>query len=60
MTVPSAWMKRRGKRSELMGKFSTARWVCAPYSASAGTCISPRESRSVRKAAGLVSVIVLM
>jgi len=27
---PSARMKRRGKRSVLMGKFSAARAVCAP------------------------------
>jgi hypothetical protein len=29
-TRPSARMKRRPKRQEEMGKFSTARWVCAP------------------------------
>src|SRR5688572_11287231 len=45
---PSAAMKERGKRSPLIGKFSTARWVCAPYSASAGTVISPSESFSTR------------
>ena len=27
---PRARMKRRGKRIPEMGKFSTARWVCAP------------------------------
>ena len=31
-----------------IGKFSTARWVCAPHSASAGTRTSPIESCSVR------------
>jgi hypothetical protein len=30
LMVPSAWMKRRGKRMPLMGKFSTARCVCGP------------------------------
>jgi hypothetical protein len=34
-----------------IGKLSTARWVEAPYSASAGTAISPIESRSIRVAA---------
>src|SRR5690606_8142329 len=43
-----AAMKPRGKRRSLIGKFSTARCVCAPHSASAGTCISPSESFSVR------------
>src|SRR5690606_34921272 len=37
----------RGNRRLLMGKFSTARCVCAPHSASAGTCISPSESFSI-------------
>src|SRR5258705_6571574 len=32
----------------LTGKLITARWVCAPNSASAGTRISPSESFSVR------------
>src|SRR6058998_1571350 len=31
-----------------MGKFSTARWVCGPYMALAGTFISPRLSFSIR------------
>ena len=31
-----------------IGKLRTARWVEAPYSASAGTSISPIESRSTR------------
>ena len=31
-----------------IGKFSTARWVCAPHSASAGTRTSPIESCSTR------------
>ena len=34
----------------LIGKFSTARAVLAPYNASAGTVISPMLSRSVRVA----------
>ena len=33
-----------------IGKLRTARWVEAPYSASAGTSISPIESRSTRVA----------
>jgi len=41
-------MKRRPKRIPLMGKFSIARWVCAPQYASFGTLSSPRKSRSVR------------
>ena len=31
-----------------IGKFATARAVCAPHSASAGTSTSPMESCSVR------------
>ena len=34
----------------LIGKFSTARCVCAPHSASAGTCSSPMLSCSMRNA----------
>jgi hypothetical protein len=30
LMAPIAWMNVRGKRSPLMGKFSTARAVCAP------------------------------
>ncbi len=41
-------MNRRLKVTSLIGKFSTARCVCAPQYASAGTCISPRLSCSVR------------
>jgi hypothetical protein len=40
-------MKVRGKRRSLMGKLSNARMVEAPYKASAGTSISPMESRSI-------------
>ncbi len=43
-------MNRRGNRSPEIGKLSTARWVEAPYKASAGTAISPIESRSMRVA----------
>src|SRR5579875_876475 len=35
------------RRPEI-GKFSTARWVCAPHSASRGTATSPIESCSIR------------
>ena len=52
---PSARTKARGKRSPLMGKFSTARAVCAPYKASAGTRISPMVSRSLRSGMPLFS-----
>ncbi|MNV70150.1 hypothetical protein D3C71_1630960 [compost metagenome] len=45
---PSARMKARGMRCPDTGKFSTARWVCAPHRASAGTCSSPMLSCSVR------------
>ena len=34
-----------------IGKFSTARWVCAPQRAWAGTRTSPIESCSIRKPA---------
>ena len=40
----------RGMRSVPMGKFSWLRSVCAPHRASAGTRISPIESRSTRQA----------
>jgi hypothetical protein len=42
-------MKPRGMARPLMGKFSTARWVCAPHKASAGTLSSPMLSCSTRK-----------
>src|SRR5471032_1792320 len=44
----SARMNCAGMRRWLMGKLFTARWVCAPYKASAGTCSSPMLSRSIR------------
>ena len=40
-------MNDRGKPRPLIGKFNTARMVDAPYRASAGTSISPIESRSI-------------
>ena len=40
--------KRRGKRWPEIGKLRTARWVEAPYRASAGTSSSPMESFSTR------------
>ena len=46
-----ARMNGRGNRWPEIGKLRTARWVEAPYSASAGTSISPIESRSIRVAA---------
>ena len=54
-TSPSACRNTRGKRSPLIGKFSTARCVDAPQSASAGTCISPSESRSMRVFSAVMS-----
>src|SRR5688500_16601827 len=45
---PSASMNRRGNRRPDTGKFSTARCVCAPQYASAGTRTSPMESFSTR------------
>ena len=51
-------MNGRGKRCPEIGKLRTARWVEAPYNASAGTAISPIESRSIR-VAGSSSVVIL-
>ena len=48
---PSARMNSRGIGRPEIGKFCTARWVCAPHSASAGTCSSPMLSRSMRNCA---------
>ena len=45
---PSAARKRRGNPIPLIGKFSIARCVEAPQSASAGTSTVPMESRSLR------------
>ena len=45
---PKAWTTAAGTGRLAMGKFSTARAVLAPYSASAGTVISPIESFSIR------------
>src|SRR5690606_8761119 len=53
LIAPSAAMNRREKRMPLMGKFSTARCVCAAYSASAGTFISPSESFSIRNSSDI-------
>src|SRR5436190_10564614 len=44
----------RSGGSSLMGKFSRARMVCTPYSASAATCFGPSGSFSVRKASAIV------
>src|SRR6478672_1897616 len=41
-------------RSSLIGKFSRARSVCTPYSASAATCFGPSGSFSVRNASAIV------
>src|SRR6185312_5649892 len=47
---PSARMNSRGRHRPDTGKLSMARWVWAPYSASAGTCSSPMLSCSMRNA----------
>ena len=44
----TAAMKRRGIGNPEIGKFCTARCVCAAYSAPAGTSSSPMLSRSMR------------
>ncbi len=48
---PSARMNWRGMVNPEIGKLSTARCVCAPHSAAAGTFNSPMLSRSMRKSA---------
>jgi hypothetical protein len=49
LTSPSARICARSSPRPEIGKFSTARWVWARHSASAGTCTSPIVSRSIRK-----------
>jgi hypothetical protein len=51
-------MKPRGIGWPETGKFSTARCVCAPQSASAGTCSSPMLSCSMRKPASAVAAFL--
>ena len=48
LTSASARTSDAGSRSPEIGKFSTARCVCAPHRASAGTRTSPIESCSTR------------
>ncbi len=48
-TRPRAWIRAGSIGVPLIGKFSTARCVCARHSASAGTRTSPMESCSMRK-----------
>jgi len=50
---PRIRMIRLGIRCPEMGKLRTARWVEAPHRASAGTSISPMESRSIRVGEGV-------
>src|SRR5690606_25430847 len=57
LIIPIAAMKSREKRRSLIGKFSTARCVCAPHSASAGTFISPSESFSILKLCSLIRIL---
>ncbi len=49
LTRPSARIWARSRPRPEIGKFSTARWVCARHSASAGTLTSPIVSCSIRK-----------
>src|SRR3954471_24371389 len=51
LTAARAWMCRDSSVVPEIGKFSTARWVCARQRAWAGTWTSPMESRSVRNSA---------
>ena len=48
LTSAIAWMWSGSSGVPLIGKFSTARWVCARHSASLGTSISPMLSCSTR------------
>ncbi len=54
LTRPSAAMNCRGIGMPLIGKLFTARWVCAPQSASAGTSSSPMLSFSMRNALSFI------
>ena len=49
LTRARAWISRGSRGVPLIGKFSTARWVCARHSAVLGTRISPMLSCSMRK-----------
>ena len=58
LTSARARRKRAGRPVPEIGKLRTARWVEAPYRASAGTSISPIESRSdAGRPRGSVSVM---
>jgi hypothetical protein len=48
LTSPSARIWARSRPRPEIGKFSTARWVCARHSASTGTLTSPIVSCSIR------------
>jgi hypothetical protein len=48
LIIASALIRAASTRWPEIGKFSTARWVCAPHSAAAGTRTSPIESCSTR------------
>jgi hypothetical protein len=52
-TSASARTNAGGMRKPLIGKLFTARCVCAPHNADAGTCSSPMLSRSTRKSAAM-------
>ncbi len=61
---PLIWASARISRGSIVkpeiGKFSTARWVWAPYRASIGTFTSPIESCSVRNAGWGVGAELVM
>ena len=60
LIAASAAIRSRDSGSPETWKFSTARWVCAPHSASSGTATSPMESCSIRNPArGLVGSVTV-
>jgi hypothetical protein len=58
LIIPIDQMKAGLGFSPEIGKFSTARWVWAPYRALAGTLTSPKESFSIR-ISGFITINLL-
>ena len=56
LSRPSARICARSRPRPLIGKFSTARCVCARHSAVAGTRTSPIVSRSIRKFSAVTAI----
>ena len=54
-----ARIRRRSMGRWEIGKFSTARWVCAAHLASAGTFTSPMESCSIRNGSLAIDMSVM-